>query len=131
MSRRPLSTAAVFLGSVLALAACTSSAEIEAGQREAAASSSGAPAVVIDTSPEQADRVHTDEDPDAAALVPADIAEDGTLTVGVAGAGEPPLGFLADDNATVVGSEVDIASLVAESLGLEPYELHEEDLLRR
>src|SRR3712207_8463863 len=33
--------------------------------------------------------------------------------------GEPPLGFLADDNATVVGSEVDIASLVAESLGLE------------
>src|SRR3712207_7961210 len=38
---------------------------------------------------------------------------------GVVGAGEPPLGFLADDNATVVGSEVDIASLVAESLGLE------------
>lgn len=73
----------------------------------------------MDTSPEQADRVHTDEDPEAAALVPADIAVDGKLTVGVAGAGEPPLGFLADDNATVVGSEVDIASLVAESLGLE------------
>ncbi len=39
--------------------------------------------------------------------------------MGVAGAGEPPLGFLADDNTTVVGSEVDIASLVADSLGLE------------
>ena len=51
--------------------------------------------------------------------MPAAIADDGKLTVGVAGAGEPPLGFLADDNTTVVGSEVDIASLVADSLGLE------------
>jgi len=112
--------APVALAAVLALAACTSSADIEAGERsEAAASSSGAPALTVDTSPEQADRLHTDEDPAAVALLPADVAEDGKLTVGVVGTGEPPLGFLADDNATVVGSEVDIASLVAESLGLE------------
>ena len=76
-------------------------------------------ALTVDTSPEQADRASTDADADAAALVPAAVAEDGTLTVGVVGTGEPPLGFLADDNSTVVGSEVDIASLVAESLGLE------------
>ena len=116
----PLRTAFV-LSTVVFLSACTSSAEIEADQRAEVAAEAGATEAVleVDTSPEQADRVHTDEAPDAAALVPADIAEDGKLTVGVAGAGEPPLGFLADDNATVVGSEVDIASLVAEALGLE------------
>jgi polar amino acid transport system substrate-binding protein len=106
----PLRTALV-LSTVVFLSACTSSAEIEADQRAEVAAEAGATEAVleVDTSPEQADRVHTDEAPDAAALVPADIAENGKLTVGVAGAGEPPLGFLADDNATVVGSEVDIA----------------------
>ncbi|MGK5172206.1 ABC transporter substrate-binding protein [Geodermatophilus sp. CPCC 205761] len=115
----PVRTALV-LSTVVFLSACTSSAEIESEARTEAAAAEGTTTVLeVDTSPEQAGRVHTDEDPDAAALVPADIAEDGTLTIGVAGAGEPPLGFLADDNATVVGSEVDIASLVAEALGLE------------
>ncbi|SFL86571.1 ABC transporter substrate-binding protein [Geodermatophilus ruber] len=116
----PLRTALV-LSTVVFLSACTSSAEIEADQRAEGAAEAGATEAVlgVDTSPEQTGRVHTDEDPDAATLVPAAIAEDGRLTVGVAGAGEPPLGFLADDNATVVGSEVDIASLVAESLGLQ------------
>ncbi|WP_242653791.1 ABC transporter substrate-binding protein [Klenkia soli] len=101
---------------VLLLTSCTSSAEIE---QEAQSSDAPSSALVVDTSPEQADRVRTDEDPDAAALVPADVAEDGVLRVGVNGAGDPPLGFLADDNSTVVGSEVDIAQLVADGLGLE------------
>jgi polar amino acid transport system substrate-binding protein len=117
MRTRPF---AVVLAAVAVLAAaCTSSADIENDQRAAAASSSGTQVVEIDTSPEQAHRVHTKKDADAAALLPADVAADGKLTVGVVGTGEPPLGFLADDNTTVVGSEVDIASLVAESLGLE------------
>jgi len=108
------------VAAVLLLTACTSSAEIESEARaDAAGGSAAETALVVDTSPEQADRVTTDEDPDAAALVPADIAEDGVLRVGVNGAGDPPLGFLADDNATVVGSEVDIAQLVADGLGLE------------
>lgn len=105
------------LAAVLLLTSCTSSAEIEADAR-----ASDAPpdtALVVDTSPEQSDRVRTDEDPDAAALVPDDVAEDGVLRVGVNGAGDPPLGFLADDNSTVVGSEVDVAQLVADGLGLE------------
>ncbi|MPQ96548.1 transporter substrate-binding domain-containing protein [Modestobacter sp. I12A-02628] len=108
--------AVLSLAAALLLSACTSSADIEA---EAAASSSGAAVVQVDTSPEQADRASTTESDDAVALLPADVAEDGELTVGVVGTGEPPLAFLADDNATVVGSEVDVASLVAESLGLE------------
>jgi polar amino acid transport system substrate-binding protein len=110
--------AALPLAGALLLSACSSSADIEAEQADT--SDAGASqALVVDTSPEQADRVSTDEDPDAAALVPTAIAADGKLTVGIVGAGDPPLAFLADDNSTVVGSEVDIASLVAESLGLE------------
>jgi polar amino acid transport system substrate-binding protein len=107
------------LAAALLLSACTSSADIEESARSAAASSSEAPALQVDTSAQQADRVHTTEDPDAAALLPAGVADDGKLTVGVVGNGEPPLAFLADDNSTVVGSEVDLASLVAESLGLQ------------
>lgn len=108
--------AAFPLAAVLLLTSCTSSAEIE---EEARASDAPSSALVVDTSPEQADRVRTDSDPDAAALVPTDIAEDGVLRVGINGAGDPPLGFLADDNSTVVGSEVDIAQLVADGLGLQ------------
>jgi polar amino acid transport system substrate-binding protein len=107
------------LAAALLLSACTSSADIEESARSTSASSSGAPAVQVDTNPQQAGRVHTTEDPAAAALLPAGVADDGKLTVGVVGNGEPPLAFLAEDNSTVVGSEVDVASLVAESLGLQ------------
>ena len=110
---------ALLLSTVTLLSACSSSADIEAEERAESSNASAEQPLTVDTSPDQADRVHTDEDPDAAALVPESIAADGKLTVGVVGTGEPPLGFLADDNATVVGSEVDIASLVADSLGLE------------
>jgi polar amino acid transport system substrate-binding protein len=116
---RTVPATALLMTAAVLLSACTSSADIEADARAEAVGSDAPAAVEVDTSPEQADRVHTDEDPGAAALVPAAIAEDGKLTVGVAGAGEPPLAFLADDNATVVGTEVDVASLVADSLGLE------------
>ncbi|SDF84745.1 ABC transporter substrate-binding protein [Klenkia brasiliensis] len=119
MERTRLSSlvSALPLAAVLLLTSCTSSAEIEADAR--ASDAPADTALVVDTSPEQADRVRTDEDADAAALVPAAIAEDGVLRVGVTGAGDPPLGFLADDNTTVVGSEVDIAQLVADGLGLQ------------
>jgi polar amino acid transport system substrate-binding protein len=118
--RTPLPVAsALLLSTVTFLSACTSSAEIEADQQAGSSNAAAAEPLTVDTSPAQAERARTDEDAGAAALVPAAIAEDGELTVGVVGAGEPPLAFLADDNSTVVGSEVDIASLVARSLGLE------------
>lgn len=74
---------------------------------------------VYDLSPEQPSRVHTTAD---AALV-AQIAgykftQDGTFTVAVAVGGEPPIGTYATDAATVIGADPDIASLVAEKLGL-------------
>jgi polar amino acid transport system substrate-binding protein len=74
----------------------------------------------INTSAEQ-NRVTTTKNEAAAASLPAKIRDRGTLIVGAGfGAGNVPLGFLADDNKTPIGLEVDIAYLVAEALGLKP-----------
>jgi polar amino acid transport system substrate-binding protein len=74
----------------------------------------------VNTSAEQ-NRVTTTKNDAAAALVPAKIRERGTLIVGAGfGSGNPPLGFIADDNKTPIGIEVDLAYLVAEALGLKP-----------
>ncbi len=54
----------------------------------------------------------------AAALVPDAIKADGKLTVVTTG-GTPPLSTFATDNKTLIGSEVDIAYAVGESLGLQ------------
>ncbi|RNM23339.1 ABC transporter substrate-binding protein [Dickeya undicola] len=66
--------------------------------------------------------IHAPKNPQAIAEIPAGFtfAEPGKLTVAVAALGSsPPLAFLADDNKSVIGSEPDIARLVADSLGLE------------
>jgi polar amino acid transport system substrate-binding protein len=57
-------------------------------------------------------------DPELAALVPDDVAEDGVLTVG-AELSYAPAEFVAADGVTPVGFDVDIAAAVAASLGLE------------
>ncbi|WP_260628728.1 ABC transporter substrate-binding protein [Serratia liquefaciens] len=65
--------------------------------------------------------IHTQKDPEAAAKIPAGFkfVEPGTLTVAVAILGSgPPFGLYARDNKTVIGSESDIARLVADGLGL-------------
>lgn len=54
----------------------------------------------------------------AAALVPDAIKADGKLTVVTTG-GSAPLTLFATDNKTLIGSEVDIAYAVGETLGLE------------
>jgi polar amino acid transport system substrate-binding protein len=97
--------------SALALGACTSSAEIE---KAAAADSSTA--LTVDTSPEQ-NRVHTPRDDAAVALLPAGPVDDGVLRVAT-NPFSAPLDFYADDNATPIGNETDIAQLVADALGL-------------
>jgi polar amino acid transport system substrate-binding protein len=67
------------------------------------------------------DRVVAAKNDAAAALLPAKIRERGTLIVGAGfGSGNPPLGFIADDNKTPIGIEVDLAYLVAGALGLKP-----------
>jgi len=102
--------------SILALGACSSSAEIEE-QARADEAGSGSTGLAVDTSPDQ-DRIRSTPSDDAIALLPAGAFEDGTLTVAV-GAFTAPLSFLADDNETVIGNEPDIAQLVADGLGLE------------
>jgi len=59
-------------------------------------------------------------EPDAAAmaLLPADIKQAGVITM-VADLHYPPTSFLAEDNKTPVGYNVDIATLLGKKLGLE------------
>lgn len=65
--------------------------------------------------------VHTPLNPQAVAQLPKDyrFAVPGKFTVAVAALNSPPLTVFAEDNKTLMGSEVDIARLVADSLGLE------------
>ncbi|CRH39816.1 ABC transporter substrate-binding protein [Pantoea ananatis] len=64
--------------------------------------------------------IHTPENASAVAQLPANyhFAVPGALTVAVAALNSPPLTVFSDDNKTLLGSEVDIARLVADSLGL-------------
>ena len=59
-------------------------------------------------------------DPQAVALLPAhySFAHPGQLTVAVSAQNSPPLSLLASDNRTRIGSDIDIARLLAQSLGL-------------
>ncbi|MCU5773139.1 ABC transporter substrate-binding protein [Erwiniaceae bacterium BAC15a-03b] len=65
--------------------------------------------------------VNTDKNPQAIASIPAGhrFAVPGKFTVAIAGLNSPPLTLFSDDNKTLLGSEADIARLVADSLGLE------------
>jgi polar amino acid transport system substrate-binding protein len=65
--------------------------------------------------------LNTAKNPQAIAALPKDyrFAVPGKFTVAVAALNSPPLTVFADDNKTLLGSEVDIARLVADSLGLE------------
>jgi polar amino acid transport system substrate-binding protein len=93
---------------------------IAAGVFAASLSLSGAAlAQSFDLTPEQAARPHTTKSDKAAALISPDykFATPGELTVAIT-LGTPPLGTYATDSATPVGGDPDIASLLAEKLGL-------------
>jgi polar amino acid transport system substrate-binding protein len=57
-------------------------------------------------------------DPEAIKLLPADLQQGGTITM-AADLHYPPTSFLAEDNKTPVGYNVDIAHLLGEALGLD------------
>lgn len=73
----------------------------------------------FDLSPQQPGRLHVTQDATAIAAIPKDFkfATPGTFTVAVAPGG-PPLATYATDAQTVVGADPDIASAIADSLGL-------------
>jgi polar amino acid transport system substrate-binding protein len=64
--------------------------------------------------------LHTAKNPQAVSKIPADyrFVEPGTLTVAISALNSPPLALLASDNKTRIGSDPDIARLLADSLGL-------------
>ncbi|MEG3111665.1 MULTISPECIES: ABC transporter substrate-binding protein [Pantoea] len=64
--------------------------------------------------------INTGKNAQAVAQIPAGhrFAVPGSFTVAVAALNSPPLTVFSDDNKTLLGSEVDIARLVADSLGL-------------
>jgi polar amino acid transport system substrate-binding protein len=64
--------------------------------------------------------INTGKNVQAVAQIPAGhrFAVPGSFTVAVAALNSPPLTVFSDDNKTLLGSEVDIARLVADSLGL-------------
>ena len=102
--RRRLCLAALAPALVLSVAACGS-----AGTGSAAEAAAGAPTKDV-VSEVQAD-------PAAVALLPAAIKERGTLTM-AADLHYPPTSFLDTDNKTPIGYNVDIATLLAKTLGL-------------
>lgn len=103
------------------LAACADPAPAATGGTSGGSSASdggGESAAGIDTSGTQ-ELIRAEADESVAALLPAEIAEAGVLRVGINGTSSAPLSFLADDNQTYIGSEIDIARIVADKLGLE------------
>lgn len=73
----------------------------------------------FDTSVEQASRIRADKDPASAELLPAKWKDSGKLVVGVGAFDAPPLLLYADDETTLIGNEIDLAYIVADTLGLE------------
>lgn len=74
----------------------------------------------FDLSVEQPGRLHVETNPAAVAAIPADFkfATEGAFTVAVSPWDPPIATYAADSTSVVVGVDPDLASLIAESLGL-------------
>ncbi|POX37359.1 ABC transporter substrate-binding protein [Streptomyces sp. Ru73] len=113
--RRALSAALALTAGTVLLSAC--------GKGEAApldGAPGGGAKTKINTSPDQ-HRIHVQKVPDIAARVPARVRARGTLQFGLSTGSNPPLGFYATDDRTLIGVERDLATLIADTLGLEPH----------
>ncbi|MFJ1649569.1 ABC transporter substrate-binding protein [Streptomyces sp. NPDC088258] len=113
-------TAAAVLGLVTAcsLTACGASADGSTDTADAKNADSGDSKVNL--GPDQ-HRVTTPKVDSIAALVPEAVRERGTLEIVRTTGTAPPLSFYATDDKTVIGVEPDIASLIANVLGLKPH----------
>ncbi|MFD7406574.1 ABC transporter substrate-binding protein [Streptomyces sp. NPDC059866] len=110
---RRTAAAALGLATTLVLAACSN--PDDGGTTEVAATSDSK--TKINISPDQ-NRITTDKVDSIAAEVPEKIRKRGTLEIVDSSGSAAPLTFFATDNKTVIGVEPDIASLVADVLGL-------------
>ncbi|MGK3943436.1 ABC transporter substrate-binding protein [Streptomyces sp. RP5T] len=110
---RRTAAAALGLATALVLAACSN--PDDGGTTEVAATSGSK--TKINISPDQ-NRITTDKVDSIAAEVPEKIRRRGTLEIVDSSGSAAPLTFFATDNKTVIGIEPDLASLVADVLGL-------------
>ncbi|HEY9369651.1 ABC transporter substrate-binding protein [Streptomyces sp.] len=110
---RRTTAAALGLTAALVLAACGNPSD--GGTTEVADTSGNK--TTINLSPDQ-NRITTDKVDSIAAKVPEEIRKRGTLEIVDSSGSAAPLTFFATDNKTVIGVEPDIASLVADVLGL-------------
>ncbi|WP_030897371.1 MULTISPECIES: ABC transporter substrate-binding protein [unclassified Streptomyces] len=113
---RRTAAAALGLATTLVLAACGN--PDDGGTTAVAATSDSK--TKINISPDQ-NRITTDKVDSIAAEVPEKIRKRGTLEIVDSSGSAAPLTFFATDNKTVIGVEPDIASLVADVLGLKPH----------
>ncbi|MCG0290258.1 ABC transporter substrate-binding protein [Streptomyces sp. PSAA01] len=109
-TRRTLVTAVAALTAAALLGGCG-----DGDVRETVGSKGAKGAINI--SPDQ-HRVRGKKVASIAAKVPAAIRARGTLRIGGSADASPPLGFYATDDKTRIGSEIDLATLVADTLGL-------------
>jgi len=112
--RRTLTAALVTLTAAGLLTACGTSDATEDVIRPEGRKDTG-----INIGPDQ-NRIRGEKVAEIAAEVPAAIRERGTLRFGASADASPPLGFYATDDKTRIGSEIDLATLIADTLGLKP-----------
>ncbi|MEU1043067.1 ABC transporter substrate-binding protein [Streptomyces sp. NPDC005907] len=113
LSRRVLAASFAALVAAPLLSACGGDSDAATGTGAAGTNKVGN----INIGPDQ-HRVRGEKVDRIAALVPAAIRKRGTLKLGQSADASPPLGFYATDDKTRIGSEIDLATLVADTLGL-------------
>ena len=113
MKIKPFIAAAASCVMLLSVAACgtTDSSDSAAAGSSSSASGNG--------SAQGTDLSGVTKDDAIAALVPDSVKSDGKLTVGT-DTSYAPAEFLADDNKTAIGYDVDLTKALAKVLGLEP-----------
>ncbi|UZJ32047.1 ABC transporter substrate-binding protein [Streptomyces endophytica] len=117
LHRRTLTAALTLAAGSVLLTACGGAAAGSGG--DAGNTVTGAHGSTLNIGPDQ-HRVHGVKDPKSAALVPARVRRTGGLRIGVGAESSPPLSFYATDDKTLIGVEEDLATLVADTLGLKP-----------
>ncbi|MCX4668307.1 ABC transporter substrate-binding protein [Streptomyces sp. NBC_01381] len=114
-SRRTLSASVAALAIAPLLGACGGDSDAATGGGKPGTKKVGD----INIGPDQ-NRVRGKKVDAIAELVPEEVRGRGTLRLGGGADSTAPLGFYATDDKTRIGSEVDIAILVADTLGLKP-----------
>ncbi|MGA5447367.1 ABC transporter substrate-binding protein [Streptomyces umbrinus] len=113
ISRRTLAASVVALVVAPLLSACGGDSDAATGTGSSGTKKAGG----VNIGPDQ-NRIRGKKVDEIASLVPAAIRERGTLKLGQSADASPPLGFYATDDKTRIGSEIDLATLVADTLGL-------------